>query len=124
MNKFIRDTIFLICMLTFSSHWAVSQSSQLWVGTYNSGQATDSGIYAFDFNADRIEAKIISVTQSSNPSFIAISKNGKFLYAVNENGDSASYGSVEAYAFDETTGGLRLLNRQSSQGKHPCHIQI
>jgi 6-phosphogluconolactonase len=56
----------------------------------------------------------------SNPSFIAIHPNGKFLYSVAEIGK----GGVVAFAIDPKSGKLTKLNEQSSGGNGPCHINV
>ena len=69
------------------------------VGTYtNTGKS--EGIYVYRFNPNRTEATKVSVTKATNPSYLAISKNQKYVYAVNENhGDTG--GTVSAYALDK-----------------------
>ena len=61
-----------------------------------------------------------------NPSFVAIHPNEKFLYAVGEVGDfrGEKAGAVSALAIDAKTGGLTLLNQQSSKGGAPCHLVV
>src|SRR6185295_14577433 len=53
------------------------------------------------------------------PSFVAITPNGKNLYAaIEENG-----GAVAAFAI-ETDGSLRKLNSESSKGSANCHAWV
>ena len=61
-----------------------------------------------------------------NPSFLAIDPSRKFLYAVSEVSTLGrkKSGGVSAYAIDQRTGRLRLLNSQSSQGADPCHLVV
>jgi 6-phosphogluconolactonase len=61
-----------------------------------------------------------------NPSYLEIHPNRRFLYAVNELGSFAGQpaGGVSALSIDPTSGELRLLNANSSQGKDPCYISI
>ena len=59
-----------------------------------------------------------------SPSWITLSKDNRFIYAVNE---IASYGpnksgSVTAYAVDKATGALKKLNVTDSGGSIPCYI--
>ena len=58
-----------------------------------------------------------------NPSFLTLSADRRFLYAVEETGPDGpdSSGHLRAYAVE--AGGLRLLNRQSTHGFAPCHVQ-
>jgi 6-phosphogluconolactonase len=59
-----------------------------------------------------------------NPSFLALSPNHHFLYAVNEtdtfNGNPG--GGVSSYRIDTSTGALTLINERTSGGTGPCHI--
>lgn len=94
----------------------------LLVGTYtNNGKS--EGIYVFKFNPNRTEASQVSVTKAANPSYLAISKDQKYVYAVNENhGDNG--GQVSAFAFDKTKGELKLLNTQPSGGDDPAYVTV
>ena len=64
-----------------------------------------------------------------NPSFLTISPNHRFLYAVSEDPlslgpplDHSSY--VSAFAIDSATGNLRLLNTAPASGTSTCYISI
>jgi 6-phosphogluconolactonase len=60
-----------------------------------------------------------------NPSFLALHPSRRFLYAVNETGDSRKdEGGVSAYAIDPRTGGLTFLNRKPSGGGGPCYLSL
>ncbi|MEJ8814576.1 lactonase family protein [Variovorax ureilyticus] len=54
-----------------------------------------------------------------NPSFLAMSRDGEFLYAVH--GDETE---VSAFKVDRSSGALAFVNRQSSQGKNPVHLAL
>lgn len=117
----MRKTIFfLICF--FVSAVTLAQP-YLIVGTYTSGAS--EGIYVYRFNNKTGTASLVSTAKTSNPSYLAISPNEQYVYAVNENADtSGSYigGGVSAFAFSKSTGQLTALNQQASMGKHPCYI--
>src|SRR5205807_423376 len=61
-----------------------------------------------------------------NPSFLAIHPTGKYLYAVGEidNFRKKRTGGVSAFAIDQKTGDLTLLNSQSSEGAGPCYVSL
>lgn len=100
-----------------------AQNSKLIIGTYTSGKS--EGIYVYDFNTSTGDNHFISSIKSSNPSFLAVSPNKKFVYAVNENGDSVNNGgTVSAYKFNKRKGKLNFINQQSSKGNDPCYISI
>lgn len=92
----------------------------LFIGTYsNTGS---KGIYVYSFNAKSGKVKWVSNTDSStNPSFVIISHNQKYLYAVNETHGSDP-GRVSAYSFDKKSGQLHFLNTTLSGGDDPCHL--
>ena len=52
-----------------------------------------------------------------------MSKNQKYLYAVNETNGS-NPGRVSAYSFDKKNGQLHFLNTTLSGGDDPCHLAV
>ncbi len=102
-----------------------SKEQFLIIGTYTSG--TNDGIYVYKFNTETGENSFVSSVKTSNPSYLAISPNQKYVYAVNENADSTRFtvtGHVAAFSFDKKTGKLNFINKQESGGKHPCYVSI
>ena len=63
---------------------------------------------------------------TTNPSFVAIDRSRRFLYAVNEvqKYKGASSGAVSAFAINPQTGKLSLLNEVASRGADPCYIAL
>ena len=112
--------LLLIICLSLCALSVSSQQYYLFAGTYTSGKS--KGIYVFQFNSNNGEVEWVSNTDSSsNPSFLALSPNGNYLYAVNETGREQP-GRVSAYAFDRKSGQLSFLNQQLSGGDDPCFI--
>ncbi|HEY0066573.1 MAG TPA: lactonase family protein [Flavisolibacter sp.] len=112
----------ILSALSALSLQGLAQKYYLFIGTYT-GKGS-KGIYVYRFDAATGKAEWVSNTDSvSNPSFLALSANGKYLYAVNENGGSEP-GEVSAFSFDKAHGRLKLLNRQPSGGDHPCYITV
>ncbi len=95
-----------------------AQEYRLLVGTYTS--AGSNGIYVYDFNKTSGEAKLLSSVKTSNPSYLAVAPNQKFVYAVNEDNP----GMVTAFQFNKDSGTLTKLNDVVSAGAHPCYISI
>jgi 6-phosphogluconolactonase len=64
--------------------------------------------------------------ETTDPAFLAIHPNHRFLYAVRESGgfEGTPNGAVSAFSIDPTTGKLRLLNQQNSGGQGPCHLAV
>lgn len=94
-------------------------SVRVYIGTYNS--RSSQGIYRaeLDLATGKLSQPVLAVA-ASNPSFLAIHPNKRFLYAVSEAGG----GGVAAYAIDPATGDLKLLNQQPSGGKGACHLIV
>lgn len=112
------------CFLSISallfSLYSFSQTGDydyyLLIGTYTSGKS--EGIYVYKFNSLTGDFKQTSKIWSSNPSYLAVSPDQRFIYSVNEN----QPGGISSFSFDESTGKLTELNKQLSGGDHPCYI--
>jgi 6-phosphogluconolactonase len=75
-----------------------------YIGTYSRQES--KGIYAYRFQPSTGKLESIGlVAETSNPSFLAISPNRRFLYAVNEDNhfQDKPAGSVSAFAIDAKT---------------------
>jgi 6-phosphogluconolactonase len=100
-----------------------SQNNYLIIGTYTSTKS--EGIYVYKFDTTTAENSFVSVAKTSNPSFLSVSKNKKFIYAVGENVDttiSPIGGTVTAFSFNKINGTLTKINNQPSGGKNPCYV--
>ena len=125
MTKSILLFIFLSLNLSLNVYSQKGKEQFLIIGTYTSG--TNDGIYVYKFNIETGENSFVSSIKTSNPSYLAVSPNQKFIYAVNENADSTRFtitGHVAAFSFDRSTGKLNFINKQESGGKHPCYVSI
>lgn len=89
------------------------------VGTYtNSGKS--QGIYSFDIDMNNLESAQKSVTTGvSDPSYLVIAPDRKFVYSVNE---SLENSSANAFSFDIKTAKLTFLNRSLTNSAGPCYI--
>lgn len=113
----MKKWLVLVCF--FISIQGNSQHFYLLAGTYTGNGS--KGIYLYDFDADKGTVQLLSHTDSAvNPSYLCISKDGNYVYCVNEE----NKGGVSAYHFDRKKAQLIFLNQQSSGGAHPCHISI
>ncbi|MBV9339290.1 MAG: lactonase family protein [Acidobacteria bacterium] len=98
--------------------------------TYGVGESHSKGIYFARFNAATGDLSAVQVAaEVVNPSFLTISPNHKFLYAVSEDPlsvgpplDHSSY--VSAFAIEASTGNLRFLNSAPASGTSTCYISI
>jgi 6-phosphogluconolactonase len=102
-----------------------SKTMWVYVGTYTQGKS--QGIYRFDLDmaSGKLSGRALAA-KTVNPSFLAIHPSRPHLYAVGEVDDSSGkkVGGVSAFAIDPKSGGLKLLNQQSSGGAGPCHLVV
>ncbi len=87
------------------------------VGTYTTGES--KGIYTFRFDEESGVTTPLSEAVVENPSYLTLSLDGRFVYAVTETDEQSA---VTAFAFDKETGVLQQLNSQPTDGKGPCYI--
>ncbi len=105
--------------LAFFCH---AQTFDLFVGTYTS--TGSKGIYVYRFNTLTGNAYLVSNTDSiTNPSYLTITRDGKYVYAVNETGGEAP-GRVSAFRYNRQTGKLSFLNSQLTGGDDPCYVSV
>jgi 6-phosphogluconolactonase len=98
-----------------------------YVGTYTQEGSSSKGIYAYRYDASTQEVTSLGLAaETTNPSWVALHPNGRFLYAVNEvqtyNGPNS--GGVSAFSIDRATGKLTFLNEVASRGADPCYITV
>ncbi len=96
----------------------------LFVGTYTKGMT--NGIFEYSFNDQ--SGRLVDLKKpaiSSNPSFLTISANKKYLYAVGEldNLDTNQSGGLSAFRI-EPDGKLTLINHVLTHGANPCHVSL
>jgi 6-phosphogluconolactonase len=102
---------------------------RVYVGTYTGGNGDDKsqGIYLLDL--DLKSGKLGTprlAAEATNPSFLAIHPNRRFLYAVSEVGgaDGQRSGAVLGFSIDQASGNLTPINHQLSRGNGPCHLVV
>lgn len=94
------------------------KSSSFYVGTYTDGES--EGIYKYELLENGTIEHIGLMAATENPSFLAKSKDGKYLLAVNEVSDENQVGYVSSFKIESDT--LLPFDQKSSGGAHPCHI--
>lgn len=99
----------------------VVTSQSFYIGTYT--KAESKGIYQADFNADGQFKNLKVMALSENPSFLAYTKDQKFLVAVNESTkEGASDGSISSFRIEKDR--LVFVDKIHSHGNNPCHVTI
>lgn len=92
----------------------------LLIGTYTS-EGGSEGIYSYKFNSETVSVDSVGMVEATNPSYLVISPNENFIYAVGESGDNST---VSAFSLDKENGALSYINTQPSGGADPCYIEI
>ncbi len=99
----------------------------VYVGTYTNDKTQSKGIYKLSFDpATGALGKPEVAAEARNPSFLAISPDRKYLYAVGEmdDVDGTKAGAVSSFGIDAQTGTLSLISQAGSGGKGPCHVSV
>ena len=119
----MRRFVFVLLLLS-STNVVMAGKIRMYVGTYTHGAS--EGIYTcvFDSNSGEISEPVLAA-KTVNPSFLAISPSGKFVYAVNETVDfeGSKSGACSAFAI-QSDGGLKFLNQLATGGGAPCHMVL
>ncbi len=89
------------------------------VGTYTSPDGS-KGIYSYRFNQESGEITPLSEVEVNNPSYLTLSADNRYVYAVSEARDSAAV--VTAFSFDPKDGTFKMLNKQRTFANSPCYI--
>ncbi|MFB9863711.1 lactonase family protein [Rufibacter immobilis] len=122
--------LLLLLSITLAACTFVKQSKSnremmVYVGTYAKSDA--ESIFGYRLNEQTGElTRILGVKGVENPSFLALDKDRKHLYAVNETAQFQGQkgGGVSAFSIDQRTGNLTLLNQQPTLGGAPCYISL
>lgn len=93
----------------------------LFVGTYTDTDSKGIYSYQFDQSTGMLSEKKMEVALR-NPSFLKVSPDKKYLYAVQETDNLFDSLSGAVVALLIKPDGFQLLNSRTSGGAHPCHI--
>ena len=96
-------------------------SLPFFVGTYTNTSSKGIYQYTLDPQTGILRNKRV-MAQCTNPSFLALNKDGNILLAVNEVNTNKGCGTVESYEINEEK--LRFISRSSSGGAHPCFVAV
>ena len=102
-------------------------------GTYTTslprfGNGGSKGIYVSRLNSETGKLSTPELAaETKSPSYLAVHPSSRFLYAVNELGaddSETAAGYMTAFSIDPKTGKLKELNRSSTKGLMPCHLNL
>ena len=100
-----------------------SGAGRVLVGTQTSG--TSKGIYSYSFDSASGELGTPELAaEADNPTFLALSSNGRNLLVANEldHYEGKSGGAVSSYTIDRANARLTKMNEVASQGGGTCHV--
>ena len=133
-------------LLASGERVSLMSSNRVYVGTYTdpsaqagfevapdrpvmgmTGPTGSVGIYVFAHDPESGDwTPLGTATGVSNPSFLALDRHERFLFAVNEsrafNGEET--GAASSFALDPKTGLPRFLSQAPSGGCNPCHLSL
>lgn len=129
-DSYLEGALMMALFYALLSVAAVSHASEpmkdfdLLVGTYTSGAS--KGIYSFRFSAETGDLRpLASPAETVNPSYLVVSPDKRFVYAVNElYGCGDQEGAVSAFHFDPNSGSLTFINKVSSVSDDPCYVSL
>lgn len=102
------------------AHSAAARFAYVGCRTTKERHARGEGIQVYRVNhASREWTHVQLVKDLVNPSYLALDRSQRFLYAVH--GDMSE---VSAFSIAPVSGELTFLNRQSTQGTNPAHLTV
>lgn len=116
-----RNLYLLLCLFTtvLLSGTLKAQKQTLIIGTYTRN-TTSQGVYVYDFdNSSGKPTQRTLIKGVTDPSYLCISQDKRFIYTVN-----SSTNRISAFSFNSGNGSMRLINQQPAHGENPCYISI
>jgi 6-phosphogluconolactonase len=128
----MKPRVLLICLYsacvlaTLAAATGAESPYFIYVGSYTDAPSRSKGIYAWRFEPSSATITPLGlVAETVNPAYVCATPDGRFLYAVNWQTPEAAQGdTVSAYAIDQNTGGLTLVNRASAGGGLPNQVIV
>jgi 6-phosphogluconolactonase (cycloisomerase 2 family) len=117
--------VFFIFFLFFTGckSQQISHKTLLFIGSFTDIKSGE-GIKIYEFNNKTGKTNFKFTFDSiSNPSFLRIASNGKFLYSVVDS-QKKHHGKVAAFKIDSIQNKISLINMQDCGGVNPAHLAI
>ena len=113
--------IFLIAVIACLAATAQAKDCFVFFGTFT--DTSSKGIYLsrLDLDTGKLSAPELAAVVAS-PNYLAISPNDRFLFAAVRPDNSP--GAVAAFALDDHTGALKLLDEKPSGGAGNCYVGL
>jgi 6-phosphogluconolactonase len=130
-HLFHAATLLAVLLLAFVASIAAPTGHEgkylIYVGTYTEEGSKSKGIYAYRYDESTAQVTPLGLAgETTNPSWVALTPNGRFLYSVNEvsNYKGPNSGGVSAFSVDRATGKLTFLNELPTRGADPCYVTV
>jgi 6-phosphogluconolactonase len=123
---FIRGVSVIAAMLAATAINIFAGESLVYFGTYTGPNSQGIYLSKFDPATGQLSAPELAA-ETKNPTFLVVAPGGHFLYAGSEMTDDRGRltGAVSAFALENKTGRLTLLNQENSGGNgSPCHLSL
>lgn len=100
-----------------------AQNTYVFFGSFNWDKNTE-GIYVYQLDTISGNLSKVSAFKSiSNPSFLTLSADGKYIFACTES-KTKNGGSVSSFKFNPENKTLSFINSQKSGGENPVYLSV
>lgn len=103
---------------------------KVFVGCYTNKLNDDiigqgKGIYCFDFDTTKGQLKLLEITPALSPSYLTVSKDYNYLYAVEEISQD-EFPKIKSFKINASgpDSSLSLINKQDLLGSYACHLNL
>ncbi len=109
----------LFCgLLVFTAH---AQHTYFYVGSATEDTPTPITLCQLDNQTGAVK-QLQAFSGTASSSYLCVSPDGKYLFAVDSKGPVEDEHSVAAFAIDPASKHLSFINRQSVKGRGACHL--
>lgn len=111
-------------------------NQRFYVGTYTESilfgtgevlPGKGEGIYILELDRKQRHLSVTGIVKDvKNPSFLAVSPSGEYVYAVNElkSYEGEACGSISSFCITGQQGELEFCDRKPTHGQDPCHVAV
>ncbi|RED47872.1 lactonase family protein [Seonamhaeicola aphaedonensis] len=125
MNKALFISVIFFLGLFFHGCKTKETKSKtlMFVGSFTDKKAGE-GIHVYEFNNETGEAQLeFTLDSVINTSFLKLSPDGKYLYAVAES-QMPYHGKIASFKIDPENSKIHFINEQDCGGLNPAHLEI
>ncbi|PQA97389.1 6-phosphogluconolactonase [Chryseobacterium piscicola] len=99
------------------------QNTFVFLGSFNWDKEKE-GIFVYELDTIKGNlSKVSSIKNIRNPSFLTLSRNGKFIFACTES-KTENAGSVSSFEFNPENKSFTFINSQKSGGENPVYLSV